>query len=235
MRFGGLSLVGWHLIAFWKETADFFYAVVHDYRWRGFWKADLLLRGLYLFKGPFALARDFSRARGAVDPYTFGKTPLATLATIACEGKVAPDERVYDLGCGTGQTSFWWALRWGTSCVGIDHLPIFIQRAKRVQRLLGVAKGRLDFWEQDFFDVDYGDATFVYLYGTHLDEEEIERLIEALSTLPIGARVVTVSYPLTEYQKAPWFSLGKVFQGAYPWGTADLYLQTRTDYVRPPS
>ncbi len=228
-----LSLIGWHFRSLWRGVADFLYVVVHDYRWQGFWKADLLLRSMYFFKSPFAIFRDFAKARGDVDPYTFGTTPMATLAVISREGGVSPKDKVYDLGCGTAQTAFWWALRMGCSCVGVDYLPIFIHKAQRVQSILRVPQERLILIEQDFFTLDYRDATFVYVYGTHLNKEQIESLIQALLSLPIGARVVTVSYPLTEYQKAPWFLLGRVFEGAYPWGKTSLYLHTRTDYGRP--
>ena len=74
---------------------------------------------------------------------------------------------------------------------------------------------------------DYSQATVVYFYGTTAETEFILELIEKLKDLPLGAKVITVSYPLTSYMPVPIFRLVKTFPVQFPWGEADVYLQIR--------
>ncbi|MGE3953756.1 MAG: hypothetical protein AB7F31_00975 [Parachlamydiales bacterium] len=51
--------------------------------------------------------------------------------------------------------------------------------------------------------------------------EEVDKLERALETLPVGAKVITVSYPLEGFEAVDRREF------PYTWGTAEVYLQTR--------
>ena len=72
------------------------------------------------------------------------------------------------------------------------------------------------------FEADYKQATVIYLYGTCLDDEEIKRLVRRFEGLAPGTKVITVSYPLSEY--ADTYMTHKEFPARFPWGRAQVYL-----------
>lgn len=181
------------------------------YRKPSFLLTDLLLVFHYFWRNPHQVSKGIC---------VYGETPLTTLDKIARECGILSDDKVYELGCGSGRTLFW--LRAFVKCqvVGIDFLPIFIQKGRKIQRWLRF--DRTDFLLKDLGEVDYSDATVLYLYGTCLDDSQIQRLVDCFSKLKPGTRVITVSYPLTDY--SPDFILVKQFSAHFPWGRAEVYL-----------
>jgi hypothetical protein len=73
---------------------------------------------------------------------------------------------------------------------------------------------------------DLSRATAVYLYGICLEDEVILQLVESLCSLPPRAKVITISYPLTDYNHTA-FQLLKQFTARFPWGKAEVFLQER--------
>lgn len=190
-----------------------------------FRKADLSLLFLYLFHNPFAISRKFLKKHDAKDIYAYGETPLTTLDQIARECELNRDDVVYELGCGRGRTCFWLHAFIGCGVVGVDFVPEFIERGIRVKTKYHLDK--MQFLLGEMLNVDYSDATVIYLYGTCLEDHEIEHLIQKFGRLAKGTKVITVSYSLIEYQKKPVFRLLKQFSANYTWGTADVYLQIK--------
>ncbi len=148
----------------------------------------------------------------------YGETPLTTLDLIARQCRILSHDIVYELGCGTGRTCFW--LRAFVKCrvIGIDHCETFIRRGERLRKWFRVEG--LSFEQSEFEKADLRGATVVYLYGTALEDSEIEMLAAKFATL--DAKIITVSYPLCEYDAR--FETVKEFKGAFPWGNATIYL-----------
>ena len=67
----------------------------------------------------------------------------------------------------------------------------------------------------------------IYLYGTCFSEAAIDQLIVLFSQLPVGTKIITVSYALTEYQPESPFQVVKQFEERFTWGIADVYLQVK--------
>jgi SAM-dependent methyltransferase len=185
---------------------------------------DVLLALHYLFRNPHRISKAFLMKKGAKNIYAFGETPLTTLDTIARECRILSDDLVYELGCGSGRTCFW--LRTFVKCqvVGVDYLPAFISKANRVKKWARLSK--IHFLQEDMLTVDLKGASVIYLYGTCLEDAVIERLLYRFEELKRGTKVITVSYPLTDYNNA-YFKLEKSFSARFPWGKADIFLQTR--------
>jgi SAM-dependent methyltransferase len=187
-----------------------------------FFAADLLLKTGYLFKGPHRISRHYLKFLLAPDEI-YGETPLTTLDAIASNCSLFSKDTLLEMGSGTGRAAFWLRLFIGCSVVGIEKIPPFVAHARRVKRWL--ALDRLTFIEGDFSTLNLTGITAIYLYGTALSDEHILQLVHQFQRLPPGTKVITVTYPLTEYD--PTFTLIKQFPAHFPWGKTEVYLNIK--------
>lgn len=221
-----------YLQLLWVNTAaqtrtliEFFRTSVKYYTNRQFCKVDLFLLITYLFDNPFAISKRFLMRRGEKEIHTYGETPFSTMELITKECQIASKDTLFELGCGRGRTCFWLKAFIGCKVVGIDYIPEFIERANAVKakfKLEGV-----EFRHQDMINADLTGATVIYLYGTCLDDSVIEKLLEKFKTVPAGTKIITVSYPLTDYTQQPIFEVMKRFPARFTWGTGDVYLHIK--------
>ncbi len=191
--------------------------IVLYYRNLPFALTDTLLWGTYLLKNPYRISRAFLKSN------LYGETPLPTLDKIARECQILSKDCVYELGCGTGRTCLW--LRHFVRCraVGIDHVPTYIDRANRIKHLLRL--DHVNFICGDIFQESLREATIIYLYGTAMEDDWINKLLEHFKTLKAGTRIITTSYPLTDYSSD--YKVLKSFKGWFPWGSTTIYLQEK--------
>jgi len=68
-------------------------------------------------------------------------------------------------------------------------------------------------------------ASVIYLYGTCLQDAEIDHIIRKLEAFSQGTKVITISYPLVDYDTNA-FHMEKTFSVSFPWGETSAYLQT---------
>ncbi len=189
-----------------------------------YYKYDLLYGLFHLWKGPYAVSREWLVAQGEKEIYTYGETPLTTLETIIGESGVQPDDLLFDLGCGSGQTSFFFHAFAGASVIALEQIPLFVRRAERIARWCGSPP--VQFRNIDMLNADYSSADIIYYYGTCASEEFIGKLIARFrETLRVGARIVTVSWSLAEYADGEEFALLRELELPYMWGMAGVYVQ----------
>lgn len=217
------SLLWLNFIVLCRNTIEFFKVALRYYRSWSFFKADISLRLMYLFHNPYSISKRFLMKKGAEDVYAYGETPLTSLETISHECGIAPHDYVYELGCGRGRTCFWLHSFIGCKVVGIDYIPEFIERANLVKNRLAIPD--LEFRLEDFTKATFKEATVCYLYGSNLDDTVIKKLAVHFEKLPKGTKIITVSYPLTDYSEKNAFEVMKRFTVPYTWGNADVYLQ----------
>ncbi|MEI8365573.1 MAG: class I SAM-dependent methyltransferase [Parachlamydiaceae bacterium] len=206
-----------------RNIVEFFKIAFRYYGTLSFLKADVALRLMYLFHNPYKISKRFLMNRGAQDVYAYGETPLTSLELIVRQCTIRPSDCVFELGAGRGRTCFWLHSFIGCSVVGIEQVPEFIERANRIARRLKMQN--IEFRHADMLETDYSGATVCYLYGTCLDEKEIRKLAKRFAKLPPGTKIITVSYPITDYTDNSCFEVMKRFVVPYTWGTADVYLQ----------
>jgi len=217
------SLLWMNFVVMVRNTVEFIKVAFRYYGTFSFLKADLALRLMYLFHNPYKISKRFLMNKGADDVYAYGETPLTSLEVIAHECNIGPQDRVFELGAGRGQTCFWLNSFIGCSVVGIEFVPEFIQRANLIKRRLGIQN--IEFRLADMVKTDYTGATVCYLYGTCLDDASIKALVQKFSKLPPGTKIISVSYPLTDYTDKDCFEVMKRFTVPYTWGNADVFLQ----------
>ena len=199
--------------------------VLTYYRKLPFLLNDLCLAAHYVVRNPHQVSKAFMKERGEKNVYTYGETPLTTLDKIARRCRILSHDVVYELGCGSGRTIFWLSHFVKCRAIGVDYQPTFIRRAERVKNWLGI--GRAQFILGDMLAQDYRQATVLYLYGTCLDDATIHKLIERLNVLKKGTRVISVSYPLTDYSSS--YRVIDTFSARFPWGKAEVYLNCKVD------
>jgi len=212
----------------WKNSVDFFKTAINYYGNFRFCKIDLSLLLLYFGNNPFTISRDFLRSIGEEDVYAFGETPLATMDFIARECQLSKNDTVFELGCGRGRTCFWLNSFLGCKAVGIDFIPQFIDIANTIKKRYAV--NDVEFRLEDMFKTSLDGATAIYLYGTNLKDRQIINLIDRFKELPVGTKIITISYPLTDYTSEPLFEVMKHFTAQFTWGEADVYFQVRKDF-----
>jgi SAM-dependent methyltransferase len=163
--------------------------------------------------------------KGEKEVYTYGETPLTTLEKIAKNCGIQSRDVVFELGCGRGRTCFWLHQFIGCKVVGIDEVPLFIEKAVQIQNRFALKN--VTFRLEDLFETDLKHATVIYLYGTCYSEASVNALITGLSQCPAGTKVITTSYALTEFQPHAPFRVIKRFPAVFTWGETDVYCHVK--------
>lgn len=177
---------------------------------------------LYLKDPPHrVILREKAVLAAADEDLIYGETPPLTMKILLEKVQASPEDTFYDLGCGRGLTVLTAAKVYNMTAVGVDMIPAFIERARKIQKFLGAS--RADFILSSFLDVDLSRATIVYTASTTFSEETMKALAEKLKTLKAGARVITLSAPLQSPHFAPTGS--GVFY--FTWGKTHAYFHTR--------
>jgi SAM-dependent methyltransferase len=190
-----------------------------------FFKIDTYLLGSYLFSNPFTVSKEYLVSQGEEDIYAYGETPLTTLDQITQKCQLSSEDIVYELGCGRGRTCFWLHQFIGCSVIGIDYVPLFIEKANQIKNHFHLS--RIDFRLENFLESDFKTATVIYLYGTCLPTPVIYSLIQRFSALPLGTKVITVSYALTDYAIDSEFEVIEHFLARFTWGVTDVYVHIK--------
>lgn len=123
-------------------------------------------------------------------------TPPSVVNAMLDLAKVKKGDLVYDLGCGDGRIVIEAAKR-GARGVGIDIDPDRIAEARRNAAEAGVSD-RVQFRQQDLFDVDLRDADVVTLYL--LQAVNMRLRPKLLEELRPGARVVSHAFDMGDWE-----------------------------------
>jgi hypothetical protein len=191
---------------------------------KSFWKIYFRIKAAYLLRGPFDISRAYYMLKGlSAEPY--GETPLKTFEQIAKAAAIDVNSFVYELGAGRGLGSFWLNHFCKCQVMAIDQIPLFAQIAQHVIQKNNLSK--IEFRNENFLYIDYGKATHVYLYGTCLSDASIHALIKAFETLKKGVKIISVSYPLTDYDTTGLFELQKTLSLDFVWGRAEVFIQEK--------
>lgn len=218
-------LLGINLLTTWRHLVEFSKVIYRYYPNRQFLRMDLTLSSPYILKSPYTIHKNFLSSHGARDIYTYGETPLTTLERIAQEAELSSEDVVFDLGCGPGRTSFWLRTFIGCRVIGIEQIPIFVERAQSIVDRFDL-KG-IEFHLADMRYFDYTSATAIYLYGTCFDKDFLAPLIQRLRNSKHAAKIITVSYTLNEFTSQPHFEVIKQFPARFTWGEASVFLQRK--------
>lgn len=194
----------------------------HFYKDPSFKKVDRALLKNYSFKNPYRISKQYLKSAGDKQIHIYGETPLSTFETIANECEIKQSDTVIDMGAGRGRGAIF--LHHFKQCrvIGYEKIPHFVEVANKLITTFDLTG--IEILEEDMFQADLSVASVIYLYGTCLEDEEIEHLIAKFSNLKAGTKIVTISYPLTDYADENVFKLVKEFTVSFPWGDTSAYL-----------
>ncbi len=220
--FETLSLVPLSVLVRCRLFSDYVKTVFRYYfQYPSFWQADTMMTGLYLCNNPYTISRKFMQEIGSEQLYVYGETPLSTMKRIVDAAGITADDTVYELGCGRGRALFWLRTVIGCRCIGVEHIFTFVEKAQQIQKRCRIDK--MEFRLEDFVDTDLSGATVLYLYSTGFDDMIVESLLSKVASLPQGTKIITISYPLTEYEGSESFVVNKEIPVRFPWGRTTAY------------
>ena len=191
------------------------------YTSKAFEKVDRSLLTAYVFKNPYSISKTYLKKRHAKEVHTYGETPLSTYAIMAQEVGLSSEDTYLELGSGRGRGVFFIHHFYGCQAIGIERIPQFVKLSNHL-----VQKHHLDnisFIRGNMLEASLPKASVVYLYGTCLEDVEIEALLAKLKTLSKDVKIISVSYPLTDYD-SEFFCVEKSFSLKFPWGETEGYL-----------
>ena len=210
-------------LVLWRNFVEETRIVCRYYKNARFRKIDGALRKRYFWTNPFTISKRFLLARGETAIHAYGETPLTTLEMIVRQSGLKGSDTLFELGCGRGRGCFWLANFVGCKVVGIDFVPKFIENAKAIQKKYNLSNCTFR-WE-DLAESDFTGATVVYLYGTCYEDPFITMLAKKFSLLPLTTKIITVSYPLSDYD--PQFKVVHQFSAPFTWGEGIVYLNIK--------
>ena len=155
----------------------------------------------------------------------YGETFFTTLEKIRDRVGLTQQDVVYELGSGRGRSCFWFGCVVGCKTVGIELNPRFVYHAQQVAKKAKLS--HVEFQMINMMEVDYSEATCIYLYGSCLNEAAMRNLIQALQTCKKGTWLITVTNPLDDYQEDHGFEYLGSSPARYLWGYTGLYFHRK--------
>jgi SAM-dependent methyltransferase len=190
-------------------------------RFSTFSPVEEALNRAYRFHNPFRICKEYLRQRGEKCLDAYGETPLPVLAKIIQECALNSDDVLLELGCGRGRGAMFISHLVGCRVIGIDWVPFFIDHAQKITASIKPSL-RVTFRCTQMQMTDFSEATAIFLYGTCLSDALIHTLIAQFERLPPQVKIITVSYPLSDY--SPRFHILKQFSALFPWGRAEIFV-----------
>lgn len=185
---------------------------------------DAALKLAYLWKSPYTISREFLSQEGIGDLHVYGETPKNVIDAILDRFPIKSHETFLDLGSGVGKVAFYVHRKVGCAVLGVDHIPTFVYRADWIASILKLE--RIAFQCRDFLQLEYQGFDWIYLAGTCLSDEVLGALMRRFETLSPLTRVISVSYPLSDY--SPIFEVKDRLEVEFEWGKTDVYLNVKT-------
>lgn len=187
-----------------------------------FKKVDTALKQAYRKLNPYTVCRQFMQSQKRRDVHVYGETPLSAIYQALKDCKVGPHDHFVDLGCGRGRTCLFVSSYFGCKVSGVEIVPVFCSKAEAIGKLLPSPP---HFFKQDMLTFNLDEATFIYFYGLCLTEEEFAEQITRLESTKKEAKVITVSFPLSDY--SAFFSTLLSYQTHFPWGKTTVFVNSR--------
>jgi len=188
-----------------------------------FSRLDRALLTAYIFKNPYTISKNYLKDRNQKQIHTYGETPLMTYEKIAKEANLKSIDTFLDLGSGRGRGAFFLNCFFNCAVIGIERIPQFVKLSRYLAHKYHQEK--ISFICADMLKRELPKATIIYLYGSALLDHDIISLVKKLKHYPRETKIISVSYPLTDYDENA-FSIEKYFPVRFPWGETQAYIQT---------
>jgi len=200
----------------WIKTVNRYYSNIQ------FMFFDICFNFIYLFFNPYRISRRYLEKKLHKKIYDYGETSLIEIEKIIKNFKIQPNSKILELGAGRGKVSFWLYFFYNCHITAIEQIPFFIKMANFFKKIWKMEN--IKFLCKDFYDYEFENFDFIYLYGTTLNDEKIKILINKFKKL-LSVKIITISYSLNEYDDN--FICIKDFDITFPWGKTKVYLNIK--------
>ncbi|PCI78664.1 hypothetical protein COB21_00340 [Candidatus Aerophobetes bacterium] len=190
-----------------------------------FAQVDILLNRAYKFKSPFRISSAFLRKKGFLDIHLYGETPLHTLDKLAQAAHITSSDCVLDLGAGRGRSLLFWHSFYGCKVIGYEQIPLFCARANSI-----FSKNKLPL-EMKNQTLEQGlgeEGSIAYLYGPNFSASQLKALVTQIIRSKSLKKVISISFPLSDYDKSGHLSPFRQIEVNFPWGKTTAYIETVT-------
>lgn len=177
-----------------------------------FREIDLEMKKIYLWQNPYRASRKYWQEAN------YGETPLSVFEIIGNKVGLKAKDTFVDLGAGRGRGVFFMHRRFGCKAVGIERVPVFVNKANDLKRKFEIVG--VDFCEKDLATLPSLKGTVFYAAWTCFSSELIEAMTRLFERLPKGAKVVTAS----EQVPSPRCKLVDSFTAPFAWGEGEIYV-----------
>ncbi len=168
------------------------------------------------------MSKQYLKLSGHKQIHIYGETPLSTFEVIANECEINQSDTVIDMGAGRGRGIIFLHHFKQIRVIGYERIPYFVKVVNMLIETFNLT--RIELINADMLQADLSMGSVIYLYGTVLEDKEIEHLVAKFSRLKAGTKIITISYPLTNYSDENVFKLAKEFAVSFPWGETSAYL-----------
>lgn len=183
-------------------------------------KRDLRLLWRYFLDNPYRIYKKHAKRLG-IDPYGYGETPLAVWIKIFEAVQLNPQDTFVDLGCGRGRGVLLASEVYGARALGVERIDIFVKLANKLRPT------KAEFVCQDFEQFDLSGASVVYFYGLFYDDSKKQELQRLFATLERGAKVVSISFPLSEYLEQDNWEIVAKQEVKFAWGSTEFIIENK--------
>ena len=188
----------------------------HFYADLSFKEVDVAIKKEYFWQNPYRLSRRFWNR------HIYGETPLTSLESIGLKAGLSKADHFVDLGAGRGRGVFFMHYRFGCKAIGIERIPIFIEKALKIQKKLRVEG--VEFLQADLSSsLPTIHGTVFYLAWTCFEDDLVLEMTRWLEQLPTKTKIITVSEPLDSDR----FSIIDQFSAPFAWGEGEIYLHEK--------
>lgn len=194
---------------------------IREYRklYPSFREVDSELEDLYKGENPFLISKEFLLRSGKACLHSYGETPLSSWHDFLSKINLRPEDRFFDLGAGRGRVALFTAALFGCETTAIERIPIFCKRGNEAAERAFLP---CTFLCEDMLLSDVYSASYLYFYALWHEEESFLAMIEKLSTLPPSAKIITVSFPLSDFSDRFTTILSSPCR--FPWGNTEFFL-----------
>jgi len=181
---------------------------------------DIAFSLIYLFFDPYKVSKGFLKNMGLKNIHIYGETPLLSFAKIISQCNLTDKDYFMDFGSGRSLNCMWLAINYSCRVVGVEWIELFVRIGNVFKRHFHIAN--LELLNTNRLDIDLNKVTYLYLYDIILSSE----LVEKLKTLDKGAKIITISYPITYYEIGSYV-IQKIIKVSFPWGQTYAYVQEK--------
>ena len=181
---------------------------------------DIELFKKYALRDQFTVATEEGRIMfpDSKEELTYGEAIWKSIDKVMKYIDPKPNQKFYDLGCGTGRICFLASIKYNLKATGIELLPTFIDNARRISHKFNLEN--ISFIQTDWLEYDFSDADIIYVAATCLENDTLILLTEKIQGLNVGTYIISVSHQINSHK----MQLMKKMSLPFSWGKADVFI-----------